>query len=64
MLVTGEGDSRGSYSLDVTNLDQFNTANNRTLVFPAGAGPSQSALADFNADGKTDIVVSNAWAIR
>src|SRR5262249_14119602 len=60
LLVGGEGNSTGAYDLQITSLDQFSTPDNASLVFPAGAGPSQLAVGDLNGDGKPDIVVSNA----
>jgi hypothetical protein len=60
LSVAGEGTSAGDYDLRVTNLDQFATPDNASLRFPAGAGPSQVAVGDFNGDGKPDLVVSNA----
>jgi hypothetical protein len=60
LLVSADSASSGSFSLDFTNLDQFATPDNSSLLFPAGPGPSQSALGDLNRDGKQDIVVSNA----
>src|SRR5262249_15773373 len=46
-------------TLEFTNLDQYATPDNRTLFFPTGAGPTEAALADFNRDGKSDIVISH-----
>src|SRR5207249_1565287 len=56
ILVTGQAGSSGSFGLAYTNLDQFNTPENATLLFPAGAGPSQAAVDDLNGDGKPDLV--------
>jgi hypothetical protein len=42
--VSGAGDAQGSFTLEFANLDQFATAQNASLLFPAGAGPSQVAL--------------------
>lgn len=61
IFVSGADESsRGSFSLELTNLDQFTTPENASLLFPAGDGPSQSTLADLNDDGAIDVVVTNA----
>jgi hypothetical protein len=57
--VFGDAAAQGGFQLEFTNLDQLSTTNNRTLFFPAGLSPSQSSIADFNRDGRPDIVVSN-----
>jgi hypothetical protein len=57
--VMGAAGAHGGFTLGFTNLDQFATPNNRALLFPAGAGPSQVALGDVNGDGKLDIVVTD-----
>ncbi len=62
VLVTGGADSSGDFQLDITNLDQFETPNAETLLFPAGAGPSSLDLGDVNLDGNVDVVVANALA--
>jgi hypothetical protein len=58
--VFGSAGARGNYSLQFINLDQFAASNNQELLFPAGLGPSQEAVADLNHDGKPDVVVSDA----
>ena len=58
--VWGSADAQGNFTLEFTNLDQFTTAQNASLLFPAGAGPSQVALGDLNGDNKLDMVVANA----
>jgi hypothetical protein len=60
LLVSGEEGSSGDFALEFTNLDQFTTQDNATLLFPAGAGPSATAVADLNGDNNADIVVANA----
>jgi Ca2+-binding RTX toxin-like protein len=57
--VFGRGPAAGGFSLEFTNLDQLTSPNLRTLYFPAGLGPSQADVADFNQDGLPDVVVSN-----
>jgi len=60
LLLAGSLDgSQGDFTLRVTNRDQFTTPESRTLFFPAGAGPSQAAMDDLDADGNLDVVVSN-----
>lgn len=49
----------GAFTFEFTNLDQLTTPGIRHLYFPAGQGPSQAATADFNQDGRPDVVVSN-----
>ncbi|MGO9114377.1 MAG: FG-GAP-like repeat-containing protein [Thermoguttaceae bacterium] len=60
LKVTGDGASSGAYELGIVNLDQFTTTDITSLVFPAGAGPSQVAADDLTGDGKPDLVVTNA----
>ena len=59
LLVTGQDGSSGDFALEFTNLDQFTTPENATLLFPAGAGPSSVALGDLNLDANPDLVVPN-----
>jgi hypothetical protein len=59
--VSGVADAHGSFTLEFTNLDQFTTAQNASLLFPAGAGPSQVALGHLRGPDKPlDMVVANA----
>ncbi len=60
VLVAGQDDSHGSFALELTNYDQFTTPESHSLLFPAGAGPSQADMGDFNGDGHLDLVVANA----
>jgi hypothetical protein len=60
--VASEAGGQGTFTLEFTNLDQFATPLNTNLLFPAGRGPSQEAVADLNGDGKPDLVVSDAQA--
>lgn len=50
---------RGGFELELKNLDQYTSPAQRSLQFPAGAGPSQMAIGDFNGDGITDVAVTN-----
>jgi hypothetical protein len=58
--VAGATGSHGDFTLEFTNRDQFTTTQNTSLLIPAGRGPSEEAVADFNGDGKPDLVVSDA----
>jgi len=58
--VFGTIAAQGHYLLDFVNLDQYETPDNSSLLFPAGAGPSEVALADLTGNGKVDAVVTNA----
>ena len=58
--VSGDADTQGDYTLESSNLDQFTTSENASLVFPAGAGPSSVAVGDLNDDGTPDLVVADA----
>ena len=57
-VTNGASAARG-FGLSVGNLDPFAGTHNRSRLFPAGAGPSAVAAADFNADGAIDLVVSD-----
>jgi hypothetical protein len=58
--VLGDAGGHGDFTLEFTNRDQFANGQNRPLLFPAGRGPSEEAVADLNHDGKPDLVVSDA----
>src|SRR5262249_12374550 len=60
--VFGAAGTHGAYTLESTNLDQFATPENASLLFPAGAGPSQVAVGDVNGDAKPDLVVADAFS--
>ena len=62
LLVHAFGDptTTGHYLLDLVNLDQYETPDNASLLFPAGAGPSEVKLADLTNNGIMDAVVTNA----
>jgi len=62
LRVYGASAGEDDFALEFTNFDQFATSENRTLFFPAGAGPSQAAIDDFNGDGLLDVVVADAVA--
>ncbi len=52
----------GSYRLELSNLDQYSSAQQSLLQFPAGVGPSQMAIGDFNQDQFVDVAVTNTGA--
>jgi hypothetical protein len=58
--VASQGGPLESYRLAVSNLDQFHAPARDLLRFPAGLGPSQEAVADFNGDEWPDVAVANA----
>ena len=58
--VFGTATTTGHYLLDLVNLDQYQTPDNASLLFPAGAGPSEVALADLTGNGIMDAVVTSA----
>jgi hypothetical protein len=60
--VSAAAGTHGAFALESTNLDQFATPNNTSLVFPAGAGPSSVAVGDLNGDGIPDLVVADTLA--
>ncbi len=51
--------SRESFTLQLVNLDQFASFEQKVLQFPSGDGPSQMAVGDFNGDGVVDVAVTN-----
>ncbi len=55
----GTSGFQGAFALQLENFDQYSSPAQRTLQFPAGAGPSQMAIGDFNGDGITDVAVTN-----
>ena len=58
--ITFGGTRRGSFDLDLTNRDQYSEPALGVLQFPAGADPSQEAIADYNRDGKFDVAIADA----
>ncbi len=59
LRVFGDAGTQGDFSLEFLNLDQFLTPQNSSLLFPAGQGPSEVAVADLTGSGKPDLVVSD-----
>ncbi len=57
--VFGDAAALGNFTLDITNLDQFNSSDNKTLFIPDGQDPSEVAIADLNHDNIPDLVVSD-----
>lgn len=62
LLVSGDGGSSGNFTLAITNPDQFTTEHNAALLFPAGADPSSTVIADLDDDGADDLIVANAFS--
>jgi hypothetical protein len=60
LQVAGAAGGHGDFTLAFTNLDQFATPRNTSLLFPAGQGPSEEAVADLTGNGRMDLVVSDA----
>ena len=60
--VSGDDSTAGGFTLELTNFDQFNAADIKTLFLTAGQGPSAVAIADLNRDQIPDLIVSDALA--
>ncbi len=60
--VFGDATALGMFTLDMTNLDRFNSADNKSHFIPDGQGPSEVAIADLNHDNIPDLVVSDTLA--
>lgn len=58
MVVTASGTSIGSFHVALLTGKGDGTFNPATLL-PADFGPSSAVLADFNGDGKADLLVAN-----
>jgi hypothetical protein len=58
--VSGDATGSGSFDLQVTNPDQFQTSLNQSLFFPVGGTPSSVVVADVNHDGKPDMIVTSS----
>jgi hypothetical protein len=57
--VSADAATQGDFALETTNLDQFTTPDNASLLFPAGAGPSSVAVGDVNGDSIPDLIVAD-----
>jgi hypothetical protein len=53
-----DASSAGDFTLQMTNLDQFETPNAKTLFFATANDPNGLVAADLNKDGKTDLITS------
>ncbi len=51
-----------AFQLTYANVDAYEALQQKVLRFPVGAGASQSRLADINADGALDAVISDPLA--
>lgn len=58
--VSCDASSAAQFELNLTDVDPFASAQTTALTFPAGAGPSQLAVADVNGDGIPDLLVTDA----
>jgi hypothetical protein len=60
LQVTGlDANSLGDFTLQFTNLDQFEVAGAQTLFFPTTGDPTSIAAADLTGNGTTDLLVTN-----
>lgn len=57
--VFGDSTGAGPFELEFTNFDQFSATDRHTIEYDAGRGPSQTAVADFNRDGRADLAVTD-----
>ena len=62
ITVSGDMNTRGTFTLNITNLDQFNSTDGNTLFLQAGQGPSEVAISDVNHDNIPDLVVADSSA--
>jgi hypothetical protein len=60
--ISGDENTLGGISLELTNFDQFSSPDSNTESLYAGAGPSSLVVADVNRDRIPDLVVSDALA--
>ena len=57
------GTTEGDFTLQFTNLDQFQTPSVNTLFFPTGSNPSSLAVADLTGNGKSDLLATNTQSV-
>ncbi len=60
LQVSGGTNAQNSYTLQATNLDQFESSGATTLFFPTQGTPTALAATDLNSDGNPDLVAANA----
>lgn len=58
-VAGADANALGSFNVQFTNFDQFESPGAESLFFPTPGDPSSIALVDVNGDGKPDIVTTS-----